>query len=47
MADLFRMYASGQIKPRISARFPLEQAADALKMLEERKATGKIVLDVS
>jgi len=47
MADLFRMYASGQIKPRISARFPLEQAADALKMLEERMATGKIVLDVS
>jgi NADPH2:quinone reductase len=46
MADLFAMYADGRIKPRISARFPLEQAADALRMLEERKATGKIVLDV-
>jgi NADPH2:quinone reductase len=47
MADLFRMYADGQIKPRISARFPLEKAADALTMMQDRKVLGKVVLDVA
>ncbi len=47
MADLFRMYADGQIKPRISARFPLEKAADALKLMQDRKVQGKVVLDVA
>ena len=46
MADLFRMYANGQIKPRISARFPLEKAADALTLMQDRKVLGKVVLDV-
>tara|TARA_R110002012_G_scaffold56442_4_gene144603 strand:+ start:1700 stop:2689 length:990 start_codon:yes stop_codon:yes gene_type:complete len=46
MADLFRMYAEGQIKPRISARFPLEKAADALNLMQDRKVLGKVVLDV-
>lgn len=44
MAELFRIYADGGIKPRISASFPLARAAEALKMMEERKAMGKIVL---
>lgn len=35
----------GHINPIISARLPLEQAADALEMLAERRATGKIVLE--
>ena len=47
MADLFRMYANGQIKPRISARFPLEKAADALNLMQDRKVLGKVVLDVA
>lgn len=47
MADLFRMYAKGQIKPRISARFPLADAAKALEMMEDRKVLGKVVLDVA
>jgi len=46
MADLFRMYAEGQIKPRISARFPLDKAADALNLMQDRKVLGKVVLDV-
>lgn len=46
MADLFRMYADGQIKPRISARFPLEKAADALNLMMDRKVMGKVVLDI-
>lgn len=44
MKELFTLYSEGKIKPRISARFPLEQAADALKLMDERKAMGKVVL---
>lgn len=47
MTDLFALYAEGRIRPRISARFPLEDAAKALTMLEDRKAQGKIVLDIA
>lgn len=44
VGELFKMYADGKIKPRISARFPLEQAADALTMMQDRKVMGKVVL---
>ena len=44
VAELFRWYAEGKIRPRVTARFPLERAAEALKLIEERKATGKVVL---
>jgi NADPH2:quinone reductase len=44
MKELFGLYAEGKIKPRITARFPLEDGAKALQLLEERKATGKVVL---
>jgi len=47
MQDLFRMYADGQIKPRISARFPLEKAAEALEMMQDRKVLGKVVVTVA
>lgn len=46
MADLFAMYKDGRIKPRISARFPLEQAAQALTLMEDRKVMGKVVLEI-
>jgi NADPH2:quinone reductase len=38
---------SGAIQPVVGERFPLEQAADALRAIDERRATGKVVLDVS
>jgi NADPH:quinone reductase-like Zn-dependent oxidoreductase len=34
------------VRPIVGQRFALENAADALKTLDERRATGKIVLDV-
>jgi NADPH2:quinone reductase len=40
------MVDEGFVSPIIGERFPLERAADALKALDERRATGKIVLDV-
>ena len=45
-AAINRMVDDGFVSPPIGERFPLERAADALKALEERRATGKIVLDV-
>lgn len=47
VADLFRLYAEGKVRPEISARFPLAQAPDAITMLASRKATGKIVVTVA
>jgi NADPH2:quinone reductase len=40
------MVDAGVVTPVIGERFALEQAADALKVLDERRATGKVVLDV-
>ena len=42
--ELFEFYASGKIRPRITASFPLEKAADALTMMMDRKVLGKVVL---
>ncbi len=41
------MIEAGQVVPVIGARFPLERAAAALQLLDERGATGKVVLDVA
>ncbi len=46
LRHLMALYEGGQVRPRISAVMPLERAAEALKLIEERKATGKIVLTV-
>ena len=46
-AEIGKLVASGDVDPIIGARFPLEEAADALKLLDGRGATGKIVLDVA
>ncbi|MGV6801741.1 MAG: NADPH:quinone oxidoreductase family protein [bacterium] len=44
MQELAQFYHDGKIKPRITRRFPLEQASQALTLLEQRQATGKIVI---
>jgi len=41
------MVADGFIAPIIGARFPLSRASEALKVIDERRATGKVVLDVA
>lgn len=46
VAELLRWYTDGKIRPRVTARFPLEQAAEALKLVEGRKVLGKAVLTV-
>jgi len=46
VAELFTWYEEGKIRPRVTARFPLEQAGEALRMIEDRKVQGKAVLMV-
>ena len=46
VVELLRWYTEGKIRPRITARFPLEQAAEALKLVETRQVQGKAVLVV-
>ncbi len=42
--ELVGMLAAGRIKPEVSARFPLDRAADALRELMDRKVIGKAVV---
>ncbi len=37
---------AGAVRPLIGARFPLGEAAAALKLIDERRATGKVVLEL-
>ncbi len=36
----------GFVRPIVGARFPLERASEALREIDERRATGKVVLEV-
>jgi NADPH2:quinone reductase len=45
MAELAGWLADGRVRPRVSARFPLARAADAISALAGRTATGKIVIE--
>jgi NADPH2:quinone reductase len=44
---LDRMIAEGELRPVVGARFPLERGAEAMRLIDERGATGKVVLDVT
>ena len=43
---LLALYASGKIKPHVSAHFPLERGAEAIAHLGGRHAMGKVVITV-
>jgi len=45
--ELQQMFADGRIQPYIGARFPLADAAAALRHVAERKAVGKVIIDVA
>jgi NADPH:quinone reductase len=42
--ELLRWYAAGQLKPCVTHRLPLERGAEAIRLLTDRKAHGKIVV---
>jgi NADPH2:quinone reductase len=45
-AAVGKMIDDGFVRPIVGARFPLDQAGEALKLIDGRGATGKVVLDV-
>ncbi|MFL5830810.1 MAG: NADPH:quinone oxidoreductase family protein [Solirubrobacteraceae bacterium] len=45
-AGLARLIEQGFVRPVVGARFPLEQASEALKLIDERGAVGKVVLEL-
>lgn len=44
--QLFAWHAEGKLKPLVSQTFPLTQAAEAINTLGQRKAVGKVVVQV-
>lgn len=47
MAELFSWFEQGRLRPHISAEFPLTRFDEALDMVMERRAKGKVVLTMS
>ncbi|WP_156689093.1 zinc-binding dehydrogenase, partial [Mycobacterium sp. Marseille-P9652] len=47
MRELSDMFAAGEVRPYIGARFALDDAAAALRHVAERKVLGKVVIDVA
>jgi NADPH:quinone reductase len=45
-AEIARLIDEGFVRPIIGARFPLERASEALQLIDDRGATGKVVLDI-
>ena len=44
--DLFLLHAQGKIKPFISETFKIEDTAKAIKLLQDRKVLGKVVVSM-
>ena len=44
MREILRLGAEGKLRPHISHRFPLEQAAEAIQAIMDRQVIGKAVL---
>ena len=44
VAEMMALYAEGKLKPEVSQVFPFERAAQAIALLAERKALGKVVV---
>lgn len=46
VSELFELLKAGKINPRVSSRFALEQGSEAIAMLENRQAMGKVVVEM-
>ena len=44
LRSMFELIASGKLAPRVSARYPLAEGAQALIDMSQRKVTGKVVI---
>ncbi len=45
-AQIEQLSDAGFVRPVVGARFPLSAAADALRLVDQRRAIGKVVLEV-
>jgi NADPH2:quinone reductase len=45
-AELLELWRAGKISPHVSSVYPLARAAEALRELAERRAIGKVVIDL-
>ena len=45
--ELLRWHGEGKLKPCITHRFPLERSVEALRLLTDRQAYGKIVVELA
>jgi NADPH2:quinone reductase len=45
MAAIMKLLAEGKIRPHVFKRFPLAQAVDAMRTLEDRSVIGKTVIE--
>ncbi len=46
MAEIVKWVADGKLKPHVHKVFPLEQTADAIRELDRRAATGKVIIKI-
>jgi alcohol dehydrogenase len=46
LTKLAKLVDEGIVTPRVSRTFPIDKAADAFRFREEKKPTGKVVIDV-
>jgi len=47
IATLFELLKTGKINPKVSATFPLERGGEAIQLLADRKAIGKVVVTMN
>jgi NADPH2:quinone reductase len=46
VAELFRLWGEGKIKPRVSATYPLERGGEAIARMAARQVIGKLVVEI-
>jgi NADPH2:quinone reductase len=46
IAELFALYTAGKLHPHIDATYPLVDAVEALQRVMQRRAQGKVILNV-
>jgi NADPH2:quinone reductase len=44
VGEVMELWARGAVRPLVGAQYPLERAAEAHRLIEDRRSTGKVVL---
>ena len=46
VAELMRWYSEGKLKPMVTERLPLDEGPRAIRLLTERKAFGRVLVEM-